>query len=504
MKTQRTLNLVAGLCVLAILAGLAPATAEPLYIVFGRAFVVHESADEVASTYTAALPGATPVEPDPLGSGVPPAPLAGVTVEVFELPGNNLLGTGQANLDGFFRVEYRHPLADHEVLFRVSLVYAGGGEELIGEKAPVLIDDQLFGYELVVSSDSPFAAGTAMFSDAGQFMFIQVGHIEMHNIYDQEQDFADPSRWGLTKPPAPGHARGPDWAFGRNLDLYGLIEEGTAARYYKINYDGPEAGTIQTPLWKFNYVIGASGIEVYRRLLGPKDVGPLTGVYELDEFLDGEPIPDYAPRVYSSFWTRPGLRGIFDTDRGSGSADDLPDGKYTLSLQTWNAAFGELVPAVNPYSTLSLHLVNEPPEAKIHNLQYLDGAIALDDVNPCQTVELNADGLPSTDDDNLQFEITARHPVRFPDPADPSHSGVKSWQLAAWHGHDISDGTIATETYPFAGAPPDHDVFTTPGGISYVSCAYRFLLRVWPRITNGYHTVYVRDDNWYATLDVMP
>lgn len=503
MKKHSAFTVVAGLFALTWTVWTAPAAAQPLYTIFGRAAALYATSAEVESTTTSAVPGLTPADPELVCSGPDAVPLAAVTIEAFEVPGDSLLGTGQANLDGYFRVEYHHALADHQVRFRVSLSFEDGGSQLIGEAGPVLVDNQLFAYELGVCSTTGFPSGTSSFSTAGEFVFIQVGDIEMHNIYDQQQDPADPNRWGLTKPPGPGHSRGPDWAFGRDLELYGLFEETTPARYYQIHYSGPETGTIQTPLWKTNYVIVGTGIEVHRRLLGPKNVGPLTGVYELDEFLDGQPIPDHPGRFYSTFWTRPGLRAIFDTDRSRGNpADDLTDGKYELSVEAWNAAFAPVPAATNNFSTLSLHLVNTPPEVKIHNLQYLNGDIVLSDAAPCNNVLLNRVSSP-TFDDSLQFEITARHATRFPDPLDPTHSGLRRWQLFAWHGHDTPDGAIAEATYPFAAAPPDHDVFATPGTISYQSCAYRFRLRAWPRITNGRDTVYVREDNWYVAIQVL-
>ncbi len=491
--SRRKVWLAASVWALFTALSLTHASAQSTYVIYGRAWVEQESTVDVQSSSTAAIPGTTPNDPDPESDGNPPVPLPGVSIDVFDVATNNLLGSGRANRDGFYSVQYTRPaVANHDVRARVHFSFEDGGTELVGEVGPTTVNQQLFPHEFTIATEAPFNAGSERFSAAGEFVFLQVGHIEMHNIYDQQQDPADSSLWGLTKPPAAGHAVGPHWAFGGGIDLYGLFEETTPARYYRINYSGPDSGSITTPLWKTNYVLTSSGVAVHRRLLGPKNIGPLTNVYELDEFLDGLPTIDDPTQTYSTFWTRQSLRGVLPSAT-------LANGKYTLSVEAWDGAFGPVPAATNNYSTLNLHLVNTPPMAKIHNLQYLDGSIVLSDANPCQSVLLNKVSA-STDDDNLQFQLTATHSSNYPDTTDPNQAGLHRWQLFAWHGHNTPDGVIASGGYPFSSPPPNPSIFVTPPSITYQSCAYRFRLRVWPRITNGYHTVYIREDNWYAGI----
>jgi len=213
----------------------------------------------------------------------------------------------------------------------------------------------------------------------------------------------------------------------------------------------------------------------------PAALAAETNVYQLDEPLAGTQIPGEPPGTfYSSYWTELGLRAIWRT-RG------LPDGTYTLEIEAWDAAGNPIAASTNHFATLNLHLVNTPPESTIHNLRYLNGDIVLSDADPCQTVLLNKISSPTFDDD-LQFEITAQHPSGF----------LRNYTLHAWYGHNTSAGQIASGT-----APAVNLVVPTPASITYQTCAYRFRLRVVPKITNGYYIIYVRDDNWYAAISVL-
>lgn len=487
--------------VIILLVPAARAAADVSYFIYGRVFSVYQTADEVESQATSAIPGVTIDEPESPNEPSSPVPLPGVTIEAYNLDTNALLGKGQANREGFYNLSYMAPPANHKVRFLIYLdsVDADSGDEkreFVGEVNrtqsgdPIEVNNRLFSFEIHVINKNAVRAGTPMFSSTDEFMFIEVGDIDMDDIYDEQQDPGDPSKWGLTKPTAEAgsppdiYTLGPDFGFGRGLELYGLFGETSGARYYRINYSGPSSGSIEDDLYKKNYVIAGTGIEVYSTLMGPKDVtiGSITlnNVYEVDELLAGEPIPGHPGKFFSSYWTEIGLRAKWNTL-------GMTDGKYTLSVEMWDNLGNPLPASTNNFATLNLHLVNTPPESNIHNIQYLNGDIVLSDADPCQTVLLNKISSP-TYDDNLQFLITAQHPT----------SGFfKKYILRAWFGHNTSAGPISSSS-----TPAINQIVVTPASITYQSCAYRFRLRVWPRITNGYHIIYVRDDNWYAAIEV--
>lgn len=480
----------------------APAAAQVSYFVFGRATSVHTPVAQVESTTTSALPGVTAGDPEPEGTVSSPVPLPGVTIEAYDAGTEAFLGKGRANREGYYNLGYDRPAeANHEVYFLLFYDFADGGREFLGQVDrtpagdPIVVNSRLFSFDLELENDEAVRAGTASFSSVGEFVFLEVGDVDMDDIYDQQADPGDASRWGLTKPPSPGHTLGPDLAFGGTLDLYGLFGEGTGpadeAHYYRINYSGAESGSICDPLYKKNYVIVGSSVEVYRVKLGPLAPADLPAplgscVYRLDERLVGQPIPGTG-HFYSAFWTELGRRALW-------SSRTVADGGYVLEVEAWNAVGTALPAATNDFATLNLKIDNRAPQSKIHNIQYLDGSVVLSDAAPCQTVVLN-EVTSSTDDDSLQFLITASHPGNL----------VRSWSLRAWHGHDTFDGTVAEASYIPMGPDPAvvNQVFQTPGSIGYQTCAYRFRLRVVPRITDGYDLIYVRDDNWYAAISVL-
>ena len=487
---------------LAMMALASAAQAQPAvsYFIFGQAVSDHQPEADLETHVTAAIPGVTLDEPDPESVGSP-VPFPGVTIEAYNVESNALLGTGRANREGFYNLTYFAPEANHQVRFQIYLDFADGGREFVGEVEstpagdPIMVNNRLFQYVIQVPNPEAVRAGTALFSSSGDFLFTEVGDVDMDNIYDKEKDNPAAGKLGLTKLPGP---LGPDLAFGGTLELYGLFGELSGARYYKINWVNDETlatGSISDPLFKKNYLIVGTGIEIHPIQMGPKDVPtapvPLNGVYDLDERLDGEQIPEQPPgKFYSTYWTELGLRALWNTR-------DLLDGNYTLSVQAWDALGNVLPASANDFATLNLHLVNTLPKAHIHSIRYLGavppgGAVALSDADPCQTVVLNHIS-SDTSDDNLQFEITADHPTGF----------LRSYKLFAWHGHNTEDGVIVDDTYPFSQTPPNPGFFDTPSGINYATCAYRFRLRVEPRITDGYHIIYAREDNWYASISVQ-
>jgi|GEM_PF-5189529 len=483
-----------------------PAAAQVSYFIFGQATSVHTPVTEVESEVTLAIPGVVPEDPEPAAAASGPVPLPGVTVEAYDAATNALLGLGQANRQGFYNLTYNRAVeANHQVRFLLFYDFKDGGRELVGSVDtnpagdPIVVNNRLFSFNLQLINNEAVKAGEAAFSPTGEFLFIEVGDIDMDDIWDQQADAGNPAsvgKLGLTKPPSAGHSLGPDLAFGATLELYGLFGEGTnaanTARYYRINYTGAASGSVCDPLYKKNYVLGAgSSVEVFRVLLGPKDPATLPPglgncVYELDERLAGQPIPGTMPaQFYSAFWTELGMRAKWNTRT-------VANGDYVLSVESWNAVGNPLPASGNDFSTLNLKINNQAPTSAIHNIQYLDGSIVLSDANPCQSVILNQ-VTASPLDDNLQFLITATHPANL----------LRQWQLFAWHGHNTADGEIAGDVYPLSAPPPVSQVFQTPAAITYQTCAYRFRLRVWPRITNGYQIVYIRDDNWYAAISVQ-
>lgn len=521
MKHVRTVPSVICLWILAIAATGLPADAA-LYVVSGRAWGVHEAEGAVGASVTSAIPGVTADEPDPLD----PTPagalrhdsrafLPGVTIEAYQVPSGLLLDSTQASRQGFFRLEYsRATVANHEIEFRVFHDFSGGGREFLGESEPVLIDRQTFTFNLEIPIDASLRPGTASFSAVGQFAFVEVGDVDIDNIWDPEANSADAGfssdLVGFTRDtavggfdsPFNGHRLGPDLAFGGALELYGLFESTAAARYYRLNWSGPGAstGVITNPLFKKNYILTSTGVEVLRVRLGPQTVGAESNLYRLDEFMEGQVDADTG-LTYSGFWTELGMRARWSTG-------PLTPGKYTVTVQAFDALGNEILPAPShPYSSLSLHIDNRAPTAKIVSIHYVgprplpppppEPPLVLGDSAPCQTVFLNT-ATPTPEDDSLSFKVIARHPGGL----------LRQWVLDAYHGHNTYDGVIASDTptlsFPLVPIGPNGDFFQTPVALAYQTCAYRFRLHVWPRITNGYHLIHSRQDNWYASIQVIP
>ncbi len=160
-------------------------------------------------------------------------------------------------------------------------------------------------------------------------------------------------------------------------------------------------------------------------------------------------------------------------------------------MEAWDIALGTAAVGANHYADIDLHVVNTRPTSQIHQIRYSDESPVLTSANPCQEVTLNlADADPG--DDSLRFLITADHPTGF----------FHSYSLSGWYGHNTpingSSAVMHSSTTPAVNLS-----LPTPGTISYQSCAYRFRLSTVPRITNGYHRIYRRDDNWYACIKVM-
>ncbi len=348
--TQRTTrarsrhDFILGVAGLGILLILLPAAAQDqvTYAIWGQAAAVRQTSDSVESDNpTAALPGVTVDEPEQAQNpATESAALPGVTIEVFRVDNGARLGTGKADPNGWYNVAYLAPLANHQVRFVLyydftDLDTGATKREYVGrvDKTasgdPIEVNSQSFRFDLLVPSET-FIGGPAPTSPVphlpNEFLFIEVGDIDIDDIRDQDADSlgATAAGVGLTKATAlvgapPGRSMGPDHAFGGNLEIYGLFGPASTARYYRINWTRntsgppPATGSIKVPLYKKNFVIVSGGVEVYRTLLGPKDVTigsvTLTDVYELDERLVGQPIPGHPGRWYSTYWTELGLRG---------------------------------------------------------------------------------------------------------------------------------------------------------------------------------------------------
>lgn len=332
---------------------------------------------------------------------------------------------------------------------------------------------------------------TPKFTTSGEFMFVRVGAIDVEDIYDKEQDPGYSKRWGLTKTSAP--VTYPDSAFGGQLELFGLFGNDSVDKtyYYKIHYSSAEgdSGYIQDDLRKKNYQLVGTGIVVNNVLLGPIDVttasGPLNGVYRIDERLSYE-------SGYSTYWTEAGLRAIWETGKKNGN--------YTLSIKRWRKDGTEILsPPSNNYASLNLRLVNNPPECKIHEIQWDDGTTILSGTgSECKTVELvKNDSSPGND--TLQFRISAQQGDGF----------MGEYKLSVWQGHGNLVGNAEHVAYTIQTPPvlkgiTNFSVPTWTSAIPYKDCAYRFKLRVSPRITNGCDShIYEREDNWYVCVKVI-
>jgi hypothetical protein len=426
-----------------------------------------------------------------------PVPIPAALIEIWNADTMILLGSGGASLSGYYHVMYTFPDEPHPVIVRV-LQIVDGVPMLMGEvtqmpdESPIIIDDR--DYTLILNVRTPNSiryADSIQVSPSNQFMFVEVGNIDMDEIYDKEQDgFPYANRWGLTKDN--------DSAFGGDLELYGLFglptSLATIPYYYRISYKSTEgdSGYITDPLWKKNYVIVGTDILINRINMYKESVttwmGPLDHVYVCDEGLiqrDG----------YSHYWTEIGQRALWKTGTKVGN--------YTLTVEVWSKEGIPITPSgpVNNYATLNLHLVNNPPDCIIHTIEYLDGSIILGPGDECSSIILlRNDGY--ADNDNIQFNLTAWQDEGF----------IGRYQLKVFHGHDTVDGNVFdisyTTTFP-PSAPPElfgvnPDTFISPPSIIYQDCAYRFRLHIWPRITNGIDRhIYEQQDNWYAHIDVV-
>ena len=231
-----------------------------------------------------------------------------------------------------------------------------------------------------------------------------------------------------------------------------------------------------------------TSIEVYKVLMGPMDVTIgatiLTDVYMIDEFIAGEAIPGYPGKFYSSYWTELGLRANWITTNRT-------NGQYELSVELFNDLGAPVTTSTNDFADLNLYIMNTPLEGQIHEIQYDDaaGTTILTDANPCQTVILNHI-TPTTDDDNIQFLITAKHP--YPE-------FFLDYTLSCYSGHDSFEWSIPNDiNYK------DNDIVETPATYTgYHSCAYRFHLHIRAKITNGYDRLYRKNNNWYVGISVV-
>ncbi|MBN2531451.1 MAG: hypothetical protein JXB88_01095 [Spirochaetales bacterium] len=468
-----------GLCIMIVCCFFIPAlfagAADVSFHVSGRAYSVCVIEDEDGIEYESA-----------------PVPIPGPVIEIWDRETKILLGTGEGSIAGYYHVMYTAPEEPHTILIRV-LHIVDGSPMLIGEmyempdESPILVNNRIFSLMIYAKSlDELRFSSTPLVSPSGQFMFVEVGNIDMDDIYDKEQDFSYSSKWGLTKDN--------DSAFGGVLELYGLFGLPTGTDdipyYYRIHYhasDTGDDGYITDDLYKKNYTIIGLGVDVNRINMYKGTVttpsGPLDNVYVCDEGLVRK---DH----YSPYWTEVGMRALWDT-RGK-------TGEYTLSVEIWNKDGIPITPPVlNHYATLNLHLVNIPPICEIHTIEYLNNAVILGPGEECASIILLLNDGVSVND-NIQFNLTAWHDQGF----------VGKYELHVWHGHNTSDGDVFDISYSISDPPYQFGVsgatFVTPSSIHYMDCAYRFRLHIWPRITNGIDRhIYEREDNWYAGIDVI-
>jgi hypothetical protein len=454
------------------------AGADVSFHVSGRVYNIHVVEDDDGIEY----------ESDPV-------PIPAAVIEIWDSESMILLGTGEGSMSGYYHVMYMAPDEPHTVFIRV-LQIVDGDPLLLGEmhempdESPVLIDDRMYSLLIYIDSDNAIRFSDGPLTGAtGQFMFVEVGNIDMDEIYDEEADPGYPNKWGLTKDN--------DSAFGRTLEIYGLFGLPTGPDipyYYRIYYeasDTSDSGYITDDLYKKNYVIVGTNIVVnrinmYQGTVTTAVSGPIDNVYVCDEGLIWED-------GYSPYWTEVGMRALWNT---SGKT-----GKYTLSVEVWDHLGNPIMSSgSNDYDTLNLRLVNNPPECVIHTIEYLDGEIILpglggDECSPI--VLLLNDGYALND--NIQFNVTAWQDEGF----------VGRYELQVRHGHDTIDGDVFDISYSITDPPDtqygvDEVTFVTPGSITYIDCAYRFRLHIWPRITNGIDRhIYERQDNWYATVNVV-
>lgn len=279
-----------------------------------------------------------------------------------------------------------------------------------------------------------------------------------------------------------------DAPFGGQPYLYGLFgSSDTSVQYYQIwgapwpNSSTPPVAASFHPildsLSKYKYVIQTNGtVQIALVNVGPD----ANGLYFRTD------LPN------SGYWSSPDLKLILNS--------------YHLQNGRWDficVGFSNDSPAsvvslpTNQLSRITLWIDNNPVTVSITSVRDQYGNI----ISECGIINL------ATNEQNLQFEITAYHPSGFLD----------SYSLGSYYGRNRFGGTIASDHYVgvhdgtgplWTGIGPGTQITNSqPAQFSgalqpWQTCAYQFQLSAVARTINGFGEIYYADfnDHYYITV----
>ncbi len=316
------------------------------------------------------------------------------------------------------------------------------------------------------------------------FIFTTVGKIPVDEITQagDDQGLANVSAGTASELSIPQYTDSP---FGGNLWIHGLFGPlDTSVYYYRIlvaKWLGvkPPSMASAVPLTdslvKTYYTILSDGtVKAQKYNCGPftQSSTGLEGFYVLTE---------------EGYWAHRDLRMIWHT--GSWA-----NGKYTVFYEAYNSRYEKLTLPDNTQDHFILIVNNTQVEAEIHAVKDEAGQ----KIQECGMIDL-ADSM-----ENVQFEITARHPDGY----------LHSFALQALYGTNKNLGNIVYQSYPGPGAVPpkwygvSHQTFDSEDAVAasilapWVTCAYQFRLNVYSRITDGYNYLYWKqfNDHYYVNV----
>ncbi|HSH17299.1 MAG TPA: hypothetical protein VLD18_14755, partial [Verrucomicrobiae bacterium] len=196
-------------------------------------------------------------------------------------------------------------------------------------------------------------------------------------------------------------------------------------------------------------------------------------------------------RPDSGYWSHPDLKLIWNT-RG------VEDGRYDLICKGYWLFLGipiEVTLPQNELSRITVTVNNQPVTVTIDSVRDRFG----NTIPECGLIPL------LTDQENIQFEITASHPGGF----------LRNYVLDSLYGRNRYGGVIASDQYAGShdGAPPTWNgisgtiLNSAPAHASgalnpWTTCSYQFRLQAWARTTDGFNHIYWQtfNDHYFLSL----
>jgi parallel beta-helix repeat protein len=275
-----------------------------------------------------------------------------------------------------------------------------------------------------------------------------------------------------------------DAPFGGNLWIQGLFgPNDIQVQYYRIlvakwTGERPPSITDAVPLTdsliKTYYTILSDGtVKAQQWNCGPYSIGGMDGFYLLTE---------------EGYWANRDLRIIWLT--GS-----WPNGKYTVFYKAYNSDYNEEVLPGNTQDHFIIMINNTNVQAQIHAVKRSTGEV----IPECGMIDV------ATDDENVQFVITARHPDGY----------LRDYTLHALYGANRDGGDVAHDQYVGVHdvTPPywygvllttfdSHTAWLSGMLDGWHTCAYEFRLNVYARTTDGYNHLYWNqfNDHYYVKV----